>query len=127
MLMLNDIDAIMRVDLPEGIKAQLSLELLTPFDGDEQALRDFWRNSATALYVVTQQDGPDFISQLDEISAYYIELALDCPEYVLVLNDDRHRYYLSVTIISDDGSGCYVLIKDSHPSDASLRLAELIG
>ena len=116
MFIATSLAQVRQLPVPASIMLAVENELLSAFAGDTQALDTFWQESSTTLYLITPDDPPDVIAQQDTITNMHLELATDFPEYVLSFSDAGVRYFLALSIISDEGGGCYLLINARHPS-----------
>lgn len=122
MLTLTTFDEVKVLPLPPAIHHALQTELLTPFDGDEDSLAAFWQDSGSLVYVITDDDGPNVIEEQDTITNLRLTMVVDFPEYVMKFTDEDNAYYLALTIINDEGAGCYLLINANHASDIPSKL-----
>lgn len=124
MFIATSLAQVRQLPVPASIMLAVESELLSAFAGDTAALDTFWQESGTALYLITHDDPPDVITQQDSVTSMRLELATDFPEYVLSFNDGGVRYFLALSIISDEGGGCYLLINARHPSDIPGKLLD---
>lgn len=122
MLTLKTFEEIKALALPPLILQALMSELLTPFAGDENALTEFWQESGSMMHVITDEDNADVIEQQEAITSLILIMAVDFPEYVLKFTADHDIYYLALTVINDEGAGCYLLIKSTHESVIPAKL-----
>ena len=124
MFIATSLAQVRQLPVPASIMLAVESELLSAFAGDTQALDTFWQESGTSLYLITHDDPADVIVQQDSITNMRLELATDFPEYVLSFSDAGVRYFLALSIISDEGGGCYLLINARHPSDIPGKLLD---
>lgn len=122
MLILTTFDEVKVLNLPPSINHALQAELLAPFEGDETALIEFWQDSGSVVYVMTDDDGPNVINEQDTIANLRLTMAVDFPEYVMKFTAEDDAYYLALTIINDEGAGCYLLVNANHASDIPTKL-----
>ena len=119
---LTTFDDVKALPLPSAILNALQTELLTPFDGNENSLVAFWQDSGSLVYVITDDDGPNVIEEQDTIANLRLTMAVDFPEYVMKFTALDQAYFLALTIINDEGAGCYLLINANHASAIPRKL-----
>ena len=124
MFIANSLAQVRQLPVPASIMLAVESELLSAFAGDTQALDTFWQESGTSLYLITHDDPPDVIAQQDTIANMPLELATDFPEYVLSFSEGGARYFLALSIISNEGGGCYLLINARHQSNIPGKLLD---
>ena len=97
-------DDMAEMALPEAVSQDLFLQLLQPFDFEQEA-KQFWNETSSTVIIL---DHTDSITALKQNDAWnQIEFALTYPEYTVPLN---MGYRLVVTIVNDSGSGIYLVI-----------------
>lgn len=80
--------------------------LIQPF-GSIQVTQEFWHNYPCILVCLTEKDLPQAaFGSLDDSLLHLIELADNSPEFVEPL---PKGYQLSLAIISNEGSGIYLI------------------
>lgn len=92
------------------VKEALCEQLLMPFSNTQEA-NSFWEQSHTCLIVIEQDDSQSLIQSLGGTLTNLISSAVDCYEYKETL---APHYQLSLSIISDEGTGVYLLIHDHN-------------
>lgn len=92
------------------VEEALCKQLLMPFSTTEKA-SSFWEKSGTCLVIIEQGDDESLIQTLGERLTQRISSAIDCYEYKETLTQ---QYQLSLSIISDDGTGLYLLIHNNN-------------
>ena len=92
------------------VNEALCKQLLMPFSNVQEA-NSFWEQSGTCLIVIEQDDSQSLIHSLGGKLTNLISNAVDCYEYKETL---APHYTLSLSIISDDGAGIYLLTHDNN-------------
>ncbi len=96
--------------ISKDVKEALCKQLLMPFSSIGQASK-FWKQSGTCLIIIEQDDDKSLIHSLEGALTKLISNAVDCYEYKETL---APHYKLSLSIISDNGAGVYLLIHDNN-------------
>ncbi len=97
-------DDMAEMALPEAVSQDLFLQLLQPFNSEQEA-KGFWEETSSTLIILEPSDS---IEDLQQDSAWnQIHFALTYPEYTLPLN---MGYVLSVAIANDSGCGIFLTI-----------------
>lgn len=79
--------------------------LLEPFANETEA-RQFWQDTATQFIYIEASDTADTLAQLCQPLRQRIAYSLHYPEHSFTL---LSPYELSLSILSDDGKGVYLL------------------
>lgn len=114
------------LNISTTIKKQLKEELLKPFNGDENQASNFWTEIGTNLILIEKSDTENSLVKESQQIQELIQFVLEYPEYVLLLTDKKGDYLLVLSILNDEGSGCYLLMPKNHQSKISLKLASQI-
>ena len=113
------------LDLPNNIQSQLHYHLTAPFDGDEQETSELWNELDNVLILIEADDVDVTLANANSFVQTLIEQVTDTSEFVLLLDDDD-PYLLALSIISNDGSGCYLLVSMNSPTYPGPILAEQV-
>lgn len=90
-----------KLPLPSTLTTQIKSHLLIPFDNEKQA-KELWSELNCQLWFLTSKDDhPE-----DEATRNLLTHAVSNPELEELIGDE---YILTLTIISDDGQGLYLL------------------
>jgi len=91
--------------LPETIKKSLLTHLTEPF-GDEITAKSFWSEYPSTIVIIEKSDTNNSLSKLSETTQDQIKFTITNPEY----SDDLGLgYTVKLSIISDDGTGIYLV------------------
>lgn len=94
------------IGLPKETAKRLLEYFTQPFSSLNEAA-DFWLSSGTTAVIITAQDNlPSVFESLTKPTLQLIELAETQPEFTVPL---PNYYQLSLVIINDYGSGCYLI------------------
>lgn len=126
MKVIKNFSLVNELNLPEQVKAALHNELIEPFNGDVNATADFWHEYDTFLILLEESDIDDTLVNADEDIQYFIQRVMDNPEFVMLLNDDTSPYLLALSVITDAGSGCYLLAPLSSSASCVRTLCPMI-
>ena len=104
--------------LPESIKHSLLSHLTVPFDDEIIAAKLFWSETQSSLIIIEKSDTYNLLSKLSETTQSQIKFAITNPEYTDELG---MGYTVKLSIISDDGTGLYLVSHTDTP------LIQLLG
>ena len=91
----------------ERFTAQSAVDLLVEPFGSIADAREFWREYPSIVICFNRQDDlPEAMNVLDDVTRHFIEEAELNPEFVENLADG---YQLSLTITNDMGTGLYLI------------------
>ena len=114
------------LNISSTIRKQLKEELLKPFNGNEKQTSDFWTEVGTSLILIEKSDTEGSLVKESQQIKELIQFILEYPEYVLLLTDKKGDYLLALSILNDEGCGCYLLMPKNHQSKISIKLISRI-
>jgi len=88
-----------------AVAAALHDYLLEPFANEREA-RQFWKDTATQFIYIADTDTADTLAKLCQPLRQRIAHSLNYPEHSFTL---LQPFELSLSILSDDGAGVYLL------------------
>ncbi len=88
-----------------AVATALHRYLLEPFANETEA-RQFWKDTATQFIYIAATDTADTLDKLCQPLRQRIAHSLNYPEHSFTL---LQPYELSLSILSDDGAGVYLL------------------
>ncbi len=91
-------------------QAMMSL-LIEPFD-NEEAAKQYWANNSGTLIILQPEDDQSALDSLMTSARQQIQFSLTYPEFTEPVSPD---YQLSLAIVSDDGTGVYLLTHRECP------------
>jgi len=103
----DDVD----LSIEDEIKQALIRMLVEPFDSDQMA-KEFWSTYGNTLVIIATEDTREELENRPEQLQQQLNFALSYPEFVEKL---PLGYQLSLTIFSDEGTGCYILYAPNSP------------
>lgn len=92
--------------LPESTKQVFLEHLIKPF-GDKDIARDFWEEYPSVIVIIDKMVDVDYLDYLSTLTKRHVEQALNNPEYTEQITNNT---YVSLTILSDDGAGIYLVV-----------------
>lgn len=109
------------LSIPVKIKDEIISLLVEPFD-DEAEAKQFWQEYGNTFCILLADDNDkSILATLSEQAQLQLQFALEYPEFVEELSD---CYKLSLTIMNDEGAGCYLLFSPNCPLLQSIGGAE---
>lgn len=97
--------------LPDPLRRSLMNALISPFATETDA-RAFWDDYGGCLAILEPSDDQQALSALPQPDASHIEMALRFPDFTESIGT---THLASVSIVSDEGAGFYLLIPLTHP------------
>lgn len=101
MISINSPAQVTQLALDDDVLNALIVEIEQPFES-AIALTLFWKQTNTHLLLIEPDDDLNYLSTSDSLVAF----ALKYPEWTLNL---PKGYQLSLAVLNDEGSGCYLL------------------
>ena len=99
------------LNLPPTVKQLLMEELTKPFANEPEAI-NYWNDYSGTLIILEAEDDLALLNKLTSQAREQIEFALAYPEFRDPIGND---HFLSLTIISDEGTGIYLLTHKQCP------------
>lgn len=97
--------------LPSDAHKSLMALLIEPFE-DESAAKQYWADNSGTLIILQPEDNQAALARLMPAARHQVQFALTYPEFTEPVGSN---YQLSLTVVSDNGAGVYLLTHLESP------------
>ncbi len=118
MKVISDFTEVEHLVLPTPVLTMVYHHLLEPFEGYPEVANQFWQDTKTQLLLLDVEDSDASLGQQGEVDQYILNHLQETPEYVYFVGRGPLAYLFALSVLDDEGRGCYLLA----PVTSSLSL-----
>lgn len=101
--------------LPTPVLALVCHQLLDPFEGYPDVANQFWQDSSTQLILLDCNDSDASLQLQTDVDQYVLNHIEQTPEFVYLIGHGPATYLFALSVLDDEGRGCYLLAPAGSP------------
>ena len=116
MQIITDFKQVEHLVLPTPVLTMVYHHLLEPFEGYPEVADQFWSDTGTQLLLLTNEDSDLSLKEQPFISDQVLHHLQHTPEYVYQIGKGEQAYLFALSVLDDEGRGCYFLSPIQSPT-----------